>query len=134
MGGWRSMDANGQSKQSKASLAVIVDDPQMVIQYMAKACELLDERYKACDKTGHRRRILNYCHHCYRHIEYGTPQTDAIYADHARLPQMMRPLDAPIQHERMRQEVQQQIYADRMEGIRKIMKTLKPGDLEKNVK
>ena len=83
----------------------------------------LEGRYSECDRHGHKEEDEenNICEYCFRHLEYGTPKTDAKYSYRKGLSIWHQPLDVAVTSQERRDEIAQQKSLDRIMGIEKLM-------------
>ncbi len=88
--------------------------------------EILNKRYTECDSQGHLKpkKRKNFCDHCYRHLEYPTPETDAELRRQRELPSHQQPCNAPIMIERANRERGFQEGLDFWDGVNKIREEL----------
>ena len=93
--------------------------------------DILTQRYATCDAEGHKKANPegNECDHCYRQIEYQTPQTNAIFESRSALPVDRQPLDAPVMMQRAREEIELQKALDYICGLRKLQGEFKQAGL-----
>ena len=108
----------------------------MVIQENSDKYMELDKklmrRYEECNTPqGHRKPHTedNYCTHCYRPLEWKTPETEAILAFRKDLPLMQIPMDAPRIHKVEQEEIALQKSLQRFKGLRMLEQELE-GSLE----
>ena len=89
----------------------VIKDPMVKLN---RAGAILNERYKECDKSGHRdvNKDAGLCEYCYRRLDYAKEAGDA-------LPE--KSLDFPVMIEERRCEVSLQKSADKSRGLKCIM-------------
>jgi hypothetical protein len=113
-------------KERSARMAEVMRTRQM-------CSGVLDQRYHECDSKGHQKpdEKENYCGYCYRHIDYTSPETDAILEGRKNIPSMQQPLDAPVLMEKRKRDIERQKAKDYFRGVNKVRAELQEsGKLE----
>ena len=80
----------------------------------------LNSRYDECDSpNGHKKPDVknNCCKHCYRRLEYITPQADKLMKERQGMPWHDRPHDAPLLKKLRDTEIESQKDLDFFKGL-----------------